>query len=106
MEELEPFILAETVRSDQYVSCVLPETETTLCHTVCTFHKHVNLKIVGKPCEGKPHARFDEGRLGRPQGHTSFLLYKENFQVAITVQVCLFFREVVLYHNLLKKKCL
>lgn len=24
------------------------------------------MNIVGEPCEGKPHARFDEGRLARP----------------------------------------
>lgn len=23
------------------------------------------VKVVGKPCAGKPHARFDEGLLGR-----------------------------------------
>jgi hypothetical protein len=25
------------------------------------------VNIVGEPCEGKPHARFDEGRLERPE---------------------------------------
>jgi hypothetical protein len=28
---------------------------------VNAFDKRLGLKIVGKPCEGKPHARFDEG---------------------------------------------
>ena len=26
-----------------------------------------NVNTVGEPCEGKPHARFDEGRLERPE---------------------------------------
>ena len=38
---------------------------TTLYRTVNAFDKRLDLKIVGKPCEGKPHARFDEGLLGR-----------------------------------------
>jgi len=59
----------ETIPVDETVSEVIGPG------LVGTFDKHVNLKIVGKPCEGKPHARFDEGRLGRPQGCTSFLLY-------------------------------
>jgi hypothetical protein len=37
----------------------------TLSDTVSNFDKRSGLKIVGKPCEGKPHARFDEGMLGR-----------------------------------------
>ena len=37
----------------------------TLCNVISTSDKHYDLKIVGKPCEGKPHARFDEGLLGR-----------------------------------------
>jgi hypothetical protein len=32
---------------------------------VCASDKRSGSKIVGKPCEGKPHARFDEGLLGR-----------------------------------------
>jgi hypothetical protein len=39
----------------------------TLSDTVSIFEKRFGLKIVGKPCEGKPHARFDEGLLGRPK---------------------------------------
>ena len=37
----------------------------TLSDTVSIFEKRFGLEIVGKPCEGKPHARFDEGLLGR-----------------------------------------
>ena len=47
----------------------------TLCNVNNASDKRYGLKIVGKPCEGKPHARFDEGLLGR-QGRTSGLLYE------------------------------
>ena len=48
-----------------------------LSQPVSASHKGFGLKIVGKPCEGKPHARFDEGRLGKSADCTSLLLYKE-----------------------------
>ena len=35
-----------------------------LCDVICTSDKRSGLKIVGKPCEGKPHVRFDEGSIG------------------------------------------
>jgi hypothetical protein len=41
------------------------ESLQTLSETISIFDKRCGLKIVGKPCEGKPHARFDEGLLGR-----------------------------------------
>ncbi len=48
----------------------------TLCCPVWASDKRCDLKIVGKPCEGKPHARFDEGRLGKSMDCTSLLLYR------------------------------
>jgi hypothetical protein len=53
---------------------------TTLRRTVGTSDKRCGLKIVGKPCEGKPHARFDEGRLGKSVDCNSLLLYNVNGQ--------------------------
>ena len=42
------------------------------------------MKNIGKPCAGKPHARFDEG--GLPQG--SFLLYLYYDIYPIKVDYC------------------
>jgi hypothetical protein len=41
----------------------------TLYNVSNASDKRLGLKIVGKPCEGKPHARFDEGLLGRQEPH-------------------------------------
>jgi hypothetical protein len=32
-------------------------------------------KVIGEPCEGEPHARFDEGALVKSKEETSALLY-------------------------------
>jgi hypothetical protein len=32
-------------------------------------------KVIGKPYEGEPHVRFDEGVLGKSKEETSALLY-------------------------------
>jgi hypothetical protein len=39
----------------------MEEYINTLCNVNSASDKRCGLKIVGKPCEGKPHARFDEG---------------------------------------------
>ena len=44
---------------------LMEEYIITLCNVSTASDKRYGLKIVGKPCEGKPHARFDEGLLGR-----------------------------------------
>ena len=44
---------------------LMGESLHALSDSVGIFDKHCGLKIVGKPCEGKLHARFDEGLLGR-----------------------------------------
>ena len=59
----------------QMVESQMEESLRVLSDAVCIFEKRFGLKIVGKPCEGKPHARFDEGRLGKSSGCTSLLLY-------------------------------
>jgi len=59
----------QTVMS-QMEECIL-----ALSDAVCASDKRSGLKIDGKPCEGKPHARFDEGPLGRLFSRTSGLLY-------------------------------
>jgi hypothetical protein len=41
----------------------MEELINALSNVIGTSDKRCDLKIVGKPCEGKPHARFDEGRL-------------------------------------------
>ena len=61
----------------------MEEQIIALCDAVCVSDKRYGLKIVGKPCEGKPHARFDEGLLGR-QGRTSGLLYEPE-------QLCIYY---------------
>lgn len=48
--------------------------------------KRYGLKMVEKPCDGKPHARFDDGMLGMPQNCTSILLYKL-LQVIISAEI-------------------
>jgi hypothetical protein len=45
----------------------MEESLRALSGTAGIFDKRCGLKIVGKPCEGKPHARCDEGLLGRPK---------------------------------------
>jgi len=60
----------------QMVKSQMEEQWIALSDPVCAFDKRCGLKIVGKPCEGKPHARFDEGLLGRLYGRTSGLLYE------------------------------
>ena len=58
----------------------------TLCDVNNVSDKRYGLKIVGKPYEGKPHVRFDEGLLGR-QGRTSGLLYNplvKTFKISST----------------------
>ena len=60
----------------QTVMSQMEERIIALGDTVCASDKRFDLKIVGKPCEGKPHARFDEGPLGRLFSCTSGLLYR------------------------------
>ena len=60
----------QTVKS-QMEECIL-----ALSDAVCASDKRLGLKIVGKPYEGKPHVRFDEGPLGRLFSRTSGLLYE------------------------------
>jgi len=45
----------------------MEESLRVLSDAVSIFEKRFGLKIVGKPYEGKPHVRFDEGLLGRPK---------------------------------------
>jgi len=51
----------------QLVESQMEESLRALSDTVRIFEKRSGLKIVGKPYEGKPHVRFDEGLLGRPK---------------------------------------
>ena len=67
----------------------MEEQIIALCDAVCVSDKRYGLKIVGKPCEGKPHARFDEGLLGRLYGRTSGLLYNIS-EMAVKRQLVLF----------------
>ena len=66
----------QTVMS-QMEECILALTDA-----FCAPDKRSGLKIVGKSCERKPHARFDEGSLGRLYSRTSGLLYRidSNFE--------------------------
>ena len=59
------------------VKSLMGESLHALGDSVGIFNKRYGLKIVGKPCEGKPHARFDEGRLGKSADCTSLLLYND-----------------------------
>jgi hypothetical protein len=59
----------------QIVKSQMEECIIALSDAVCASDKRLGLKIVGKPCEGKPHVRFDEGPLGRLFSRTSGLLY-------------------------------
>jgi len=54
----------------------MEEHKTVLLDAIFASDKRYGLKIVGKPCEGKPHARFDEGLQGRIYLRTCDLLYK------------------------------
>ena len=60
----------------QMVKSQMEEYILALCDAVCASDKRLGLKIVGKPCEGKPHARFDKGLQGKQASCTSGLLYK------------------------------
>ena len=71
-----PKILGRVAKDGkQTVMSQMEECILALGDAVCASDKRLGLKIVGKPCEGKPHARFDEGPLGRLYSHTSGLLY-------------------------------
>ena len=59
-------VLGLVAKDDKCMTKLLMEEYLfTLCNVSNTSDKRYGLKIVGKPCEGKPHARFDEGLLGR-----------------------------------------
>ena len=57
------------------VDLQMEESFQTLGSTVGIFDKRCDLKIVGKPCEGKPHTRFNEGLQGRTFVRSCDLLY-------------------------------
>ena len=63
-------VLGQVAKDDYCLPRLLMEEyKITLSNVSNVSDKRYGLKIVGKPCEGKPHARFDEGLLGRSWPH-------------------------------------
>ena len=78
-------VLGLVAKDDKCMTKLLMEEYLfTLCNVSNVSDKRCGLKIVGKPCEGKPHARFDEGLLGKQASCTSGLLYNLYLTTSLT----------------------